>query len=92
MERYPPLVDGAFVIIAWIGIQLSLEYLNSIGLLALEIPKSVSLALIAGIFAVAYIYARIQGPVEHALDEMEEEATELLTEDPSSKFQVPSSK
>jgi YkoY family integral membrane protein len=81
VERYPPLVDGAFIIIAWIGIQLSLEYLDSIGYVSVEIPRSVSLGLIAGIFAVAYIYARAKGPVEHALAPMEEQATELLNDD-----------
>ena len=71
VESYPPLVDGAFIIIAWIGIQLSLEYLNSIGVMDVDIPKSVSLGLIAGIFAASYIYARIKGPVEHSLDPTE---------------------
>jgi len=81
VERYPPLVDGAFIIIAWIGIQLSIEYLDSVGVVELEIPKAVSLGLIITIFIAAYIYARAKGPVEHALDPMEEKATELLTDD-----------
>jgi YkoY family integral membrane protein len=81
VERYPPLVDGAFIIIAWIGIQLSIEYLDSAGYIDLEIPRALSLGLIVAIFAAAYIYARIKGPVEHALDPMEEKATELLADD-----------
>src|SRR4051812_6053210 len=28
VQRYPALVDGAFVIIAWVGIKLGLEYLH----------------------------------------------------------------
>jgi YkoY family integral membrane protein len=81
VERYPPLVDGAFIIIAWIGIQLSIEYLDARGYISLDIPRAASLGLIVAIFAAAYIYARIKGPVEHALDPMEEKATELLTDD-----------
>ena len=81
VERYPPLVDGAFIIIAWIGIQLSIEYLDASGFISLEIPRAASLGLIVAIFAAAYIYARIKGPVEHALDPTEEKATELLTDD-----------
>jgi len=81
VERYPPLVDGAFIIIAWIGIQLSIEYLDASGFISLEIPRTASLGLIVAIFAAAYIYARITGPVEHALDPAEEQATELLTDD-----------
>ena len=78
VERYPPLVDGAFIIIAWIGIQLSIEYLDSNGYIDLEIPKAVSLGLILAIFTAAYVYARIKGPVDGALDVMEEQATALL--------------
>ena len=81
VERYPPLVDGAFIIIAWIGIQLSIEYLDAVGFISLEIPRAASLGLIVAIFAAAYIYARIKGPIEHALDPTEEKATELLTDD-----------
>jgi len=81
VERYPPLVDGAFIIIAWVGIELSLEYLYTQGWVGFEIPKSVSLGLIVAIFLAAYIYARAKGPVEHALDATEEQATELLTDD-----------
>ena len=63
VERYPALVDGAFVIIAWVGIELCLEYLHAVGVINYEIPKSLSLALIAAIFAVSYLYARARGPV-----------------------------
>jgi YkoY family integral membrane protein len=58
VERYPPLVDGAFIIIAWVGIKLLAEYLHTIGYLAFEIPKWFSLGLIVLIFAVAFVYAR----------------------------------
>jgi predicted tellurium resistance membrane protein TerC len=81
VERYPPLVDGAFIIIAWVGIELSLEYLYAEGWVGFDIPKPVSLGLIVAIFLAAYIYARAKGPVEHALDATEEQATELLTDD-----------
>ena len=30
VQRYPALVDGAFVIIAWVGVKLLLEYLHNI--------------------------------------------------------------
>jgi YkoY family integral membrane protein len=81
VQRYPPLVDGAFIIIAWVGIKLGLEYLYSAGFVAFEIPRWISLGLIVVIFAVSYVYARIQGPVEHAGDPMEEKASALLSEE-----------
>ena len=60
VERYPPLVDGAFVIIAWVGAKLLVEFLHAEGYLGFEIPKWLSLGLIVVIFAVAFAYARRQ--------------------------------
>ena len=51
VERYPPLVDGAFVIIAWVAIKLLIEFLHAAGFIAFEIPKWLSLGLIVVIFA-----------------------------------------
>jgi YkoY family integral membrane protein len=63
VQRYPPLVDGAFVIIAWVGIKLCIEYLHAAHYLGFEIPQWLSLGLIVVIFAVAFVYAKMQGPV-----------------------------
>src|SRR5213083_27920 len=60
VERYPPLVDGAFVIIGWVGLKLIFEYLHSSGYVAFEIPKWLSLGLIVLIFAVSFVYGRTQ--------------------------------
>lgn len=57
VERYPPLVDGAFVIIAWVGIKLLVEYLHTEGYVAFEIPKWLSLGLIVVIFGIALGYS-----------------------------------
>jgi YkoY family integral membrane protein len=58
VQRYPALVDGAFIIIAWVGIKLLIEYLNSAGYIHFELPKWLSLGLIVVIFVVAFVYAR----------------------------------
>ena len=60
VERYPPLVDGAFIIIAWVGTKLLVEYLFHEGYLPFEIPQWFSLGLIVVIFAAAFFYARRQ--------------------------------
>jgi YkoY family integral membrane protein len=78
VERYPPLVDGAFIIIAWIGIALSLEYLYAIGYVHFEVPKTASLGLVVGIFVVAYLYARAKGPMDKPADDLDEKVAELL--------------
>jgi YkoY family integral membrane protein len=75
VRRYPALVDGAFVIIAWVAIKLLVEYLNSAGYIDFHISKWLSFGLIAVIFTAAYLYARKQGPVE---DDEEDQATKLL--------------
>jgi YkoY family integral membrane protein len=64
IRRYPVLVDGAFVIIAWVGIKLLLEYGHALGYVHFEIPKWLSLGLIVVIFGGSYVYARKLGPVE----------------------------
>jgi YkoY family integral membrane protein len=60
VERYPPLVDGAFIIIAWVGIKLILEYLHAEGYVHFEVPKWISLGVIVAIFAASFWYARRQ--------------------------------
>jgi YkoY family integral membrane protein len=62
VRRYPTLVDGAFIIIAWVGIKLLIEYLHSMGYVHFQVSKWVSFGLIVVIFAIAYLYARRQGP------------------------------
>jgi YkoY family integral membrane protein len=73
VERYPALVDGAFVIIAWVGIKLCLDYVHAAGYIRLEIPHWISLLVIMAIFVGAFIRARAEGPApveaDHVLDE-----------------------
>jgi YkoY family integral membrane protein len=77
VQRYPALVDGAFIIIAWVGIKLLVEYGHQLGWLHFVIPKWLSLGLIVVIFGVAYLIAR-KNP--SPIDNEEDEATKLLTE------------
>jgi YkoY family integral membrane protein len=78
VRQYPTLVDAAFIIIAWVGIKLLIEYLHSIGAIHLEVNKWLSFGIIALIFGVAYLIARRKGPVSD--EDMSDEAHELLTE------------
>ena len=80
VNRYPTLVDGAFVIIAWVGIKLILEYLHAAGYVHWEVPKWLSLGLIAVIFAVAFVMAKMEGPVE--ADPLDEKAEQILETTP----------
>jgi YkoY family integral membrane protein len=62
VEKYPPLVDGAFVIIAWVAFKLIADYAHEIEWVHWKIPQDLSLAVIFVIFGAAYAYARKQGP------------------------------
>jgi YkoY family integral membrane protein len=71
VQRYPTLVDGAFVIIGWVAIKLILEFLHTAGWVHFEVPKWLSLGLIVVIFAVSLLLARqrdvpTSGPSESA--------------------------
>jgi YkoY family integral membrane protein len=77
VQRYPALVDGAFIIIGWVGLKLCVEYLHDARYTELEIPRWLSLGLILVIFAIAFVYARMQGPVDE-VDPLTERAEAML--------------
>jgi len=76
VRRYPALVDGAFIIIAWVGVKLLIEYLHLEGHIHFQVNKWMSFGLIVLIFLASYLYARRQGPVPDEQDE----ATELFVD------------
>jgi YkoY family integral membrane protein len=79
IQRYPTLVDAAFVIIAWVGVKLLAEYLHTVGVLHFEIPRWLSMGLIVVIFLAAFWYARRLGP--QATVDSDAEATSLLKDE-----------
>jgi YkoY family integral membrane protein len=81
IQRYPALVDGAFIIIAWVGVKLIAEYFHTIGVLHFEIPKWFSIGLIVAIFLMSLAYARRIGPKMATGRDLEDRATELLQEE-----------
>ncbi len=62
VRRYPALVDGAFIIIAWVGLKLLIEYLHSIEVIHFGVNKWVSFGLIIVIFGVSYLVRAKTGP------------------------------
>jgi YkoY family integral membrane protein len=61
VRTYPALVDGAFIVIAWVAIKLIVEFLRAEGIIELEISRWFSFGLIVLIFALSYMHARRQG-------------------------------
>lgn len=81
IERYPALVDGAFIIIAWVAVKLVVEYLHGAGLVHFDIPKWLSLGLIVVIFAAAFLYARYEERRIHHPTKTEDAARHLLADE-----------
>ncbi len=77
VRRYPTLVDGAFIIIAIVGLKLLIEYAAAMSWIHFEMPKWLSLGVIAVVFLAAYVIARRKGPVAESDDEA---ATALITD------------
>lgn len=74
VRQYPTLVDGAFIIIAFVGSKLLLEYAGAMHWIHFEPPRWISLTIIAVTFLIAYWHARRKGP----LPDGDEEATSVL--------------
>ncbi len=85
VERYPALVDGAFIIVAWIGLKLALDYAHQAHEFGFEVPQWFSLLLIIVIFTASFVNARIRGPVpvDTTPDSLKEKAEELIGEESS---------
>jgi YkoY family integral membrane protein len=79
IERYPSLVDGAFVIIAWVAGKLLIEFLHTEGYIGFEVPQWLSLGLIVAIFLVAFFWARREE--RQRLTATEEAASALFEQD-----------
>src|SRR5436853_2964572 len=71
VRRYPAIVDGAYVIVAWVGVKLILEYLHAINLIAFEIPRWIGIGIVLVLFVLSTIYAVMKGraPDEPAHEE-----------------------
>ncbi len=69
VRRYPTLVDGAFIIIAIVGLKLLIEYAAAMNWIHFEMPRWMSLGIIAVVFLAAYVIARRKGPVADGDDD-----------------------
>ena len=91
VRRYPALVDGAFIIIAWVALKLLLEFLHGEGIVHFEISRWFSFALIVAIFLLSYVYARRVGPATEPEEEAEAMLTDASTPPPDDSAHCPSS-
>jgi YkoY family integral membrane protein len=79
IDRYPALIDGAYVIIAWVGLKLILEYGHDIGRVPFVISREVGVAIVILLFVASFLYARACGRgARTAAEEVEDEEAERL--------------
>jgi len=58
IEKFPAIVDGAYIIVGWVGLKLLVEYLHGMHWIDWQIPRWFSLSLIGVIFVGSLFYAR----------------------------------
>jgi len=60
VREYPAIVDGACVIVAWVGVKLVIHYAHSRHWLPFEIPTWVSIGVSIVLFIASAFYARMR--------------------------------
>lgn len=79
VARYPKLIDGAYIVVAWVGVRLVWEYLHEMHVVPFGIRHEVAIAVVLILFAASFIYARAhQQREESALLESAEEVERLI--------------
>jgi YkoY family integral membrane protein len=58
VERYPKLIDGAYLIVLWVGLKLVWEFLHRIHWVSFEVPKPVSIGGVILLLVGSFLYAR----------------------------------
>jgi YkoY family integral membrane protein len=57
VRRYPAIVDGAYVIVAWVGIKLLIEYAHALHWIGFEVPRAVAIGVVLLLFGASAWYA-----------------------------------
>lgn len=58
VKRYPKLIDGAYLVVLWVGIKLIWEFLHRMHWVAFAIPKPVATGGVIVLFVGSFLYAR----------------------------------
>jgi len=57
VQRYPKLIDGAYIVVAWVGVKLVWEYLHHVHLVPVELPQHIAIGIALALFAACTWYA-----------------------------------
>jgi YkoY family integral membrane protein len=79
VQRYPKLVDGAYIVVLWVGIKLVWEFLHMMHWVPFEIPKVIAIGMVLVLFAGSFVYARAHPavPVAETAEPLAETAEEV---------------
>jgi YkoY family integral membrane protein len=58
VRRFPAIVHGAYIIVAWVGVKLLIEYLHGIHVIGWEIPRWLSITVMLVLLVASVIYAK----------------------------------
>jgi YkoY family integral membrane protein len=58
VKRFPKIIDGAYIVIAWVGICLVFEYFHHLHWIPFEINHVVKIAVVIALFVASFLYAR----------------------------------
>jgi YkoY family integral membrane protein len=79
VKRYPKLIDGAYVVVLWVGIKLIWEYLHHLHWVPFAIPRGVAIGGVLALFVASFLYARAHEAKNAALAGAVDDAAALLT-------------
>ena len=60
VRHYPKIVDGAYVIVAWVGFKLLIEYAHAMHWISWELPRWLSITIMLTLFAGSAVYAKMK--------------------------------
>ena len=81
VKKYPKLIDGAYIIVAWVGVKLLWEYFHSIHVLPWAMPKEIGIGVVVLLFIGSFLYAKAAAAPESGIPEACEDAEMILRPD-----------
>lgn len=57
VRRFPAIVHGAYVIVAWVGVKLLVEFAHAMRWISFEFPRSVAIGVVLVLFVLSAAYA-----------------------------------
>lgn len=80
IKRYPRLIDAAYVVIAWVGIELVVKYLHEAHLITWHIDEKLGITVVLALFILGFLYARMERPGDAAIAADADLAEQIILE------------